>query len=148
LSTSQSQETGIAFREPQTHQFFRIAENPRRPGRDLTPKVMDRASPGMLNRVREQFSLTGIDTGLDEFQELKVLEEFLMHHIQVNGIYDVQCMLLWSEWIRNFRRRTTGFPKLFRENEFSSIIMNNYGVEIATHSSSRGAVYSGIRYIP
>lgn len=108
---------------------------------------MDMASPGKLNRVREQFSLTG-DTGLDEFQELKVLEEFLMHHVQVNGIYDVQCMLLWSEWIRNFRRRTTGFPKLFRENEFSSIIMNNYGVEIATHSSSRGAVYSGIRYIP
>jgi hypothetical protein len=147
LSTSQSQETGIAFREPRTQQFFRIAENPRRPGRDLTPKVMDMASPGKLNRVREQFSLTG-DTGLDEFQELKVLEEFLMHHVQVNGIYDVQCMLLWSEWIRNFRRRTTGFPKLFRENEFSSIIMNNYGVEIATHSSSRGAVYSGIRYIP
>ena len=116
-------------------------------GNSLSPAVMDKTNLGMLNQFGEQFRLTGIDIDQEEIHELRVLDEFLARHVQPNGIYDVQCMLLWSEWVRTFRRQIRGFPKLIRENEFRSVITEKFGLAVA-ENDFRGAVYPGIRFVP
>ena len=63
--------------------------------------------------------------------ELKAFDEFLANHVRPNRICSVQCMLLWSEWVRTFRRRISGFPKLIGEEEFRNAITGAFGVEIA-----------------
>jgi hypothetical protein len=108
---------------------------------------MDKTNLEMLNRFGEQFQLTGMDIRQEEIHELRVFDEFLARHVQPNGIYDVQCMLLWSEWVRTFRSQIRGFPKLIREKEFRSVIMDKFGVAIA-ENGFRGAVYPGIRFVP
>jgi hypothetical protein len=86
-------------------------------------------------------------TGPDMFGELAIFEEFLEEHVQVNGICDVQCMLLWSEWVRVFRRKSAGFPALVREKEFRAAITDTFGIPVTT-DGFRGPVYAGIRFIP
>ena len=71
---------------------------------------MDKTNLEMLNRFGEQFRLTGIDINQEEIQELRVLDEFLARHVQPNGIYDVQCMLLWSEGSRPSAARYKDSP--------------------------------------
>jgi len=92
-------------------------------------------------------SLAGIAINPAEAEELRVFQEFLERHVQTNGICDVQCMLLWSEWVRTFRRNIPGFPSIIREKEFRSVILDKYGVGIA-YDDFRGAVYPGVRYVP
>jgi hypothetical protein len=117
------------------------------PGNSLFPVLTDKTNLDMLNRFGEQFQLTGMDINQEEIHELRVFDEFLAQHVQPNGIYDVQCMLLWSEWVRTFRSQIHGFPKLIREKEFRSVIMDKFGVAIA-ENGFRGAVYPGIRFVP
>ena len=112
-----------------------------------TPAFMGGESLEMLNRFGEQFRLTMSDISDDEIGELKVFDEFLARHVQPNMIFDVQCMLLWSEWVRSFRNQIKGFPKLILEQEFRTVIMDKYGVGIA-EDGFRGAVYPGIRFVP
>ena len=116
-------------------------------GSSLSPAVMDTTNLEMLNRFGEQFQVTGIGINPEEIHELRVLDEFLARHVQPNGIYDVQCMLLWSEWVRTFRSQIRGFPQLIRENEFRSVITEKFGLAIA-ENGFRGAVYPGIRFVP
>ena len=108
---------------------------------------MDKTNLEMLNQFGEQFKLTGIEINQEEIQELRVFDEFLARHVQPNGIYEVQCMLLWSEWVRTFRRYIQGFPKLIRENEFRGVITEKFGISIA-ENGFRGEVYPGIRFVP
>jgi len=108
---------------------------------------MDKASAGMLRQFGEKFLLTGIDLGSEHFHELRTFDNFLACHVHENGIRDVQCMLLWSEWIRNYRRKAPGFPKLIHEEEFRNIITDTFGVKVAD-AGFRGAVYPGIRFVP
>jgi len=147
MSTTKSSGTCIAFRTPRAEQFHRTAGRSGRTGNSLSPPFMDKAGPGVLNRFGDRFQLTGIDISLEEYNEINIFDEFLARHVQPNGICDVQCMLLWSEWVRAFRRRAPGFPNLIRENEFRSVITDKFGVEIAD-DGFRGNVYSGIRFIP
>jgi hypothetical protein len=108
---------------------------------------MDTANLEMLNRFGEQFRLSGIDISPEEFDELRVFDEFLARHVQPNRICDVQCMLLWNEWVLTFRRHIRGFPNLILEKEFRGVITDKFGVEIA-NDGFRGAVYPGIRFVP
>jgi hypothetical protein len=101
----------------------------------------------MLSQFGEQFRLTGIDISHEEVHELRVFDEFLACHVQPNGIFNVQCMLLWNEWVRTFRRQAHGFPKLIREKEFRSVITDKFGVAIVDNGC-RGAVYPGLRFVP
>ena len=101
----------------------------------------------MLDRFGEQARLTGITLGSGEANEFRVFDEFLRRHVQPNRICDVQCMLLWSEWVRTFSRQTRAFPSLIRESEFRSVIMEMFGVNIS-NDSIRGSVYPGIRFVP
>jgi hypothetical protein len=99
--------------------------------------------PGMYDRFR----MTGIDLSPDEVNELEVFEEFLERHVQPNRNRDVQCMLLWSEWVRTYRRHVPGFPDLIREREFQTVIMDRFSTEIAT-DGKRGFVYTGVQFLP
>jgi hypothetical protein len=117
-----------------------------RAGTILTPSFLD--TPGLVipNRSGEHLRLSGIDVSLEDFHELDVLEQFLEHHVQPNRVCDVQCMLLWSEWVRTFRRLTPGFPKLIREKEFRRVILDNFDVEIMS-DAFRGPIYPGIKFV-
>jgi len=112
-----------------------------------TPSFTGGESLEMMTLFGDQFRLTVNDVSEDEIRELKVFEDFLAHHVQTNMICDVQCMLLWSEWVRSFRNQIKGFPKLILEKEFRTVIMDKYGVGIA-EDGFRGAVYPGIRFVP
>jgi len=147
MSATQSQGTCIAFRTPRQKQIYQTVSRPVSAGSSLSPAVMDTTNLEMLNRFGEQFQVTGIGINPEEVHELRVLDEFLARHVQPNGIYDVQCMLLWSEWVRTFRSQIRGFPQLIRENEFRSVITEKFGLAIA-ENGFRGAVYPGIRFVP
>ena len=108
---------------------------------------MDNTNISVLNRFYEQVRLTGIDIRLEEFCELTVFSEFLEGHVQPDGIGSIQCMLLWNEWVRTFRRHTHKLPKLILEKECRYIMTDKFGVEI-TDGGSRGAIYPGIRFVP
>jgi hypothetical protein len=147
MSATQSQGSCIEFGIPRSKQIHTTLGRPVSAGNSLSPAVMDTANREMLDRFGEQFTVTGIDIKEEEIHELRVLDEFLARHVQPNGIYDVQCMLLWSEWVRAFRSQIHGFPKLIREHEFRSVISEKFGLAI-TENGSRGAVYPGIRFVP
>jgi len=111
------------------------------------PVFIDRESLDTLNRFSEKFKLTGIEGNHSEIYELTIFETFLADHVQQNRICDVQCMLLWSEWVRTCQRQTSGFPTLIREKALRSVITDTFGVEIANHGYW-GPVYPGIKFVP
>ena len=147
MSTMQRPGACIALRKPRPVKSHRTTGRPGSAGNGPSAAFMGTTCPGMLDRFCEQFRLTGTETSLEEVLELRTFDEFLARHVQPNGIYDVQCMLLWSEWVRSFRHLTSGFPKLIGEKEFSSVITDKFGLEIASNGF-RGEVYPGIRFVP
>jgi hypothetical protein len=147
MSATQSAGTWSTYRIPQPKQIQQATERSISAEIGITPAFMGGDSPGMLNRFGEQFRSSISDISDDEIRELRVFDEFLAKHVQTNMICDVQCMLLWSEWVRSFRQQIKGFPKLVLEKEFRMVIMDKYGVGIA-HDDVRGAVYPGIRFLP
>jgi hypothetical protein len=151
MSTTKSSGTGIAFRTPQPKLFRQAATRPVSAAANARiypfPSYMDKAGAGVLGQFDEQFRLDGIDDGSEESFEFRVLEQFLDRHVQTNMICDVQCMLLWSEWVRTYKRHTLKFPELILEKEFRDAITDKFGVGIATYSV-RGEVYPGIKFVP
>jgi hypothetical protein len=147
MTTTKRSGSGIVLRTQQQEQV------PKTPGgagsrrTSRSPTFMEEADREMLNQSGEKFRLTGIDFGPEDTHEIKVLEQFLGRHVQMNQICDVQCMLLWNEWVRTFQRRTPGFPKVIREKEFRNVILDNFGIKIA-NTSSRGAIYPGLKFVP
>jgi hypothetical protein len=120
---------------------------PMNAGDNFFPTVMDTADSRLLDQFAEKFPSAGIDISPEELSELKLFYEFLTGHIQPNGECTVQCMLLWNEWVRTFRRRAHTFPKLILEKEFRAVVKDMFGIEIA-EDGFRGAVYPGIRFMP
>jgi len=116
-------------------------------GSRMPGDFMNKSGSGNTDLTGGMMSLAGISIDPAEAEELRIFREFLERHVQANGITDVQCMLLWSEWVRAFRRNVPGFPNLIREKEFRGVIADTYGVGIA-YDGFRGAVYPGIRFVP
>jgi len=146
MSTTQSSETCIAIMTLQQGQFLPATGRIPRAGECLSP-FPGTANTDVLNQFGEQFRVTGIEISDDEISELKIFDDFLARHVQPNRICGVQCMLLWNEWVRTYRRQTHDFPKLIREKEFRSVITDKYGTGI-THENFRGPIYTGIRFVP
>jgi hypothetical protein len=137
MSNSKTAETGIAFR-PMPGEFSRAAGIP------------GTGSSGISTAFTGPFGdVFAGETGLsaDDLNELKIFYEFLEQHVQLNSSCDVQCMLLWNEWVREFRRRASGFPALIREKEFRSAMTEGVGAAVAT-DGWRGSVYLGLRFVP
>jgi len=147
LTTTKSSGNALIFRTPQQNQIRGIPDGAGSAGGSLQPTFMEEADLEMLNQFGEKFRLTGINAGPDDSHEIKVLEQFLGRHVQKNQICDVQCMLLWNEWVRTFQRRTPGFPKLIREKEFRNVITENFNIKVV-RNGSRGVVYPGIKFVP
>ena len=147
MSSLQSPKIRIASRKHQTEKSPKSLSSSLNAGDYLSPPFMNTANLEMLNRFDQRFRSSGIDISLDEFSEHKAFFEFLAHHVQPNRICDVQCMRLWSEWVRTFQRRKDGFPKQILEKEFSSTVRDVYGVPIAV-DGFRGAIFPGIQFVP
>ncbi len=108
---------------------------------------MNTANHGILDRFNNRYQSSGFDISLEEFSELRIFYDFLAHHVQPSRICDVQCMRLWSEWVRTFQRRTNDFPKQVLEKEFRSAVRDIFEVTGA-RDGSRGPIYPGLRFIP
>lgn len=147
MSKTKNPGTVTVLMTPQQKQARRTPGGAGRRGGSHHPTFMEVADREMLNRFGEKFRLTGIDFSPEDTHEIKVLEQFLGRHVQRNQICEVQCMLLWNEWVRTFQRRTPGFPKLIREQEFRNVITENFGTKIA-NTGFRGEVYPGIKFVP
>ena len=113
--------------------------------------VMQKPSEtGVTAEVRElekNYTDLGIKVSPEELDELKTFEDFLSLHLRPNAICDVQCMLLWSEWVRFNRKERKKVPELILEKEFRNLIMNRYDLSIG-EDGFRGYIYPGIKYVP
>ena len=99
------------------------------------------------NKLEEKCAQLGIQVSSKELNELKTVQEFLFKHIKLHAICDVQCMLLWSEWVRFYRKQTRRIPELILEKEFRDLIVSQFGLSIA-EDGFRGYIYPGIKYVP
>lgn len=104
-------------------------------------------APGLLTPMEEKAVLTDSKISPEEYREILLLDEFLTRHVRHDGLRTVQCMLLWTEWVRVFQKKTHRFPRVILENEFREVITGRLGVTIMT-DEYRGAVYPGLRFIP
>jgi len=97
--------------------------------------------------LEKTYSDSGLEVSPEELGELKTFREFLARHIKPSAIRDVQCMLLWAEWVRFYKRQTKKVPDLILEKEFRDLILSQFGCPVA-EDAVRGYVYPGIKYIP
>ena len=97
--------------------------------------------------LEKNCNILGIKVSAEELDELKTFQEFLSKHIKPNAICDVQCMLLWTEWVRFYKKQTRKIPDLILEKEFRNLIINHFDLPV-TEDGSRGYIYSGIKYVP
>lgn len=130
MATAQSPTTGRAFRIVQPGRVRHTAR-----------------SPIVLKLFEEQDHQPGADLSPEDCRELLLLEEFLTYHVRQDGFYDVQCMMLWTEWVRTTLRETHRFPYRILEKEFRQAVTDQLSIDI-THDEVRGPVYPGIRFVP
>jgi hypothetical protein len=97
--------------------------------------------------LEKNCTILGIKVSHDELNELKTFQEFLSKHIKPNAICDVQCMLLWAEWVRFYKKQTKKIPDVILENEFRSLVMDQFDLSIS-EDGFRGYIYPGIKYVP
>jgi hypothetical protein len=97
--------------------------------------------------LEKNCSNLGINISAEELKELKTFRKFLSRHIKPNAICDVQCMLLWAEWIRFYKKQTKKIPDLILEKEFRDLIMDQFDLSV-TEDGFRGYIYPGIKYVP
>jgi hypothetical protein len=97
--------------------------------------------------LEKTYSDSGLEVSPEELGELKTFQEFLAQHIRPSAIRDVQCMLLWAEWVRFYKRQTKKVPDLILEKEFRDLILSRFGCAVA-EDEARGFVYPGIKYVP
>jgi hypothetical protein len=147
MSIVKTSGNSTVYPTPPSDQFLHLSVGEESLRSPMPMAFMNKAGSVRKDSAGGILSLAGISVDPAEAEELRVFQEFLERHIQANGICDVQCMLLWSEWVRAFRRAVPGFPNLIREKEFRGVIADTYGVGIA-HDGFRGAVYPGIRFVP
>jgi hypothetical protein len=97
--------------------------------------------------LERNYTDLGIEVSPEELGELKTFEDFLSLHIKPGAICDVQCMLLWAEWVRFYRKGRKKVPELILEKEFRNLIINRFDLSIG-EDGLRGYIYPGIKYVP
>jgi hypothetical protein len=147
MTATKTAEMSPMFREARPVQYIRIPGIPSGGDDALSPAFADTPGSRISDQVARWFSMAGIDLSPEEYNELEIFGEFLERHVKPVGIRDVQCMLLWSEWVRMYRRNATGFPMIIREKEFRSAITGRFGAGIFT-DEWRGPVFTGLCFVP
>jgi hypothetical protein len=147
MSSTKSSGAGIAFSTSLPDRLAHAAAGPLNAGDCLSPVFGVQPDHGLQPGSAGPCPPSLDDLSPEDFREIDVFEEFLDDHVKENAICDVQCMLLWSEWVRTFRRKNSGFPRLIREKEFRSAVTDTFGVGIMT-DGGRGPVYAGLKFVP
>ena len=89
-----------------------------------------------------------MDAGNDSLpDEFEIFRTFIMRHLRAIANADVQCMLLWTEWVRFHIRLTKKFPRLILEQEFRDVITGLFNTKVSL-DEHRGRVYPGVGFIP
>ena len=81
-------------------------------------------------------------------EESAACRRFLARHVKADEACDVQCMLLWTEWVR-FSMKARGrraFPDVIRMSEFNELVHETFGPALA-YDGFRGPLYIGIRFV-
>lgn len=78
--------------------------------------------------------------------ELSSFEKFVTQHVRPDPERNVQCMLLWTEWVRYYVKETRNFPQQVMERQFFEMVAETYGVPVAVEDR-RGPVYMGLRFV-
>jgi hypothetical protein len=99
------------------------------------------------SELEKNYNNLGIEVSSEELNELKTFQEFLSRHVKPHAVCDVQCMLLWAEWVRFYRKQTKKVPDLILEKEFRDLIINQFDLSV-TEDDFRGYIYPGIKYVP
>jgi len=143
ISAMKSSEVSKTFGINQPYVFPRhVLQKP------LTANLFE-SYPHMTNseELEKKYDDLGVKTSPEELNELKTFQEFLSLHVQPNAICDVQCMLLWAEWVRFYKKQTRTVPDLILEKEFRELILNQFDLTV-TEDGFRGYIYPGIKYVP
>jgi len=80
--------------------------------------------------------------------ELSAFGNFVERHVRKEKECDVQCMLLWSEWLR-FSMKAKGrreFPEVIHLEEFNRRIHETFAPDLAWHDYF-GPLYVGIKFV-
>jgi len=82
-----------------------------------------------------------------ELTELAAFHDFLTRFVKIHTDCTVQCMLLWTEWVRYYRKKTREFPALILEKDFRDLISSRFSLTVS-EEESRGYVYPGLTFVP
>jgi hypothetical protein len=82
----------------------------------------------------------------EELTELSAFEEFLARFVRPRADCAVQCMLLWAEWVRYYKKTTREFPALILEKNFMDLVTRQYDL-LVSEDDSRGFVFPGITFV-
>ena len=78
--------------------------------------------------------------------ELTTFHEFVEHHVTQDPEWDVQRMLLWTEWVRFYLKKNRSFPDAVNEKKFNELITKEFEVNVAI-DNFRGPLYVGIKFV-
>ncbi len=142
MSAMKSAEVSKTFGINQPYEFpHRVLQKPSQTGISLFEDT------SQASELEKNYTDLGIEISPEELDELKTFEDFLSLHLKASAICDVQCMLLWTEWVRFYRREKKKVPELILEKEFRNLIVNRFDLSIG-EDGFRGYIYPGIKYVP
>ena len=101
-----------------------------------------------IYRGNKREQLKGVRCMHKTVEESAACRTFLEGHVKEDKTSDVQCMLLWTEWIR-FSMKARGehkFPNHIRIKEFNELVHEIYSPALA-YDDFRGPLYVGIRFV-
>jgi hypothetical protein len=82
-----------------------------------------------------------------ELTELAAFQDFLTRFVKIRTDCTVQCMLLWTEWVRFYKKKTREFPALILEKDFRDLVTSRFSLTVS-EDESRGFVYRGLKFVP
>jgi hypothetical protein len=101
----------------------------------------------LQDELAEQCANHGIEIDKEELQELILFQEFITRHVNYSAVRVVQCMFLWAEWIRFFKKHTRKFPRIILEKGFRDLIIQHFNPRIG-EDDFMGPVYTGLTFVP
>jgi hypothetical protein len=99
----------------------------------------------LQNQLAEQCANHGIEINKEELHELILFHEYLSRHVNYSAVRVVQCMFLWAEWVRFFKKHTRDFPRIILEKEFGDLIIQHFNPRVG-EDGFLGSVYTGITF--
>jgi hypothetical protein len=82
-----------------------------------------------------------------ELTELSTFKEFVERFVKPSTVCSVQCMLLWAEWVRYYKKTTREFPALILEKNFRDLVKQMFDVPVS-EDDTRGFIFPGIKFVP